>query len=483
MTLDRANFNRLLGSMQDIIARNLVQQYMQDMPLFANLSSAARAQVSEDAEEVRYERGAYVISQGYENHSLFILREGHIRVSSIDDPSQFHDLVPGSFFGEQVVTGQHIAMESYIVDSEYADVFRFKARELRRTLTAVDAGVGAGGHASAAAPGASSEIRSLNPMNIARDELQMIRVLGEGTFGRVMLCRARDQIWALKIQQKAVIDQMRQKKNIMNEKRIMQALNHPFILRLEATYQSRDCLDMLLEIVRGGELFDLLSRAPNGVVSAREAWFYMACVISAFNHMWQKDIIYRDLKPENLMLDKHGYLKVVDFGFAKTLNGKLTHTLCGTPEYFAPELVKGKGYGKPVDIWGTGILLYEMLCGYTPYADMVNYDTTRVCKNILKKGLEIPSDVSEPLARDLIAKILEKNPLKRLGCGAKGPKEIMAHPWFKSLNWDNLDNRRYEAPWKPELKGENDVVESSEEYAQEVEVQPYHKDSSWCAEF
>ena len=113
----------------------------------------------------------------------------------------------------------------------------------------------------------------------------------------------------------------------MNEKRIMEKLDHPFALRLEATFQDKDCLYMLLEIVTGGELFDLLAdRAPNGVLPAGDAAFYTACVVSAFNHFWEKDVIYRDLKPENLMLDKFGYIKVVDYGFAKVLNGKMVST-------------------------------------------------------------------------------------------------------------------------------------------------------------
>ena len=133
---------------------------------------------------------------------------------------------------------------------------------------------------------------------------------------------------ALKIQQKHQIDELKQKKNIMNEKRIMEMLDHPFTLRLEATFQDKDCLYMLLEIVTGGELFDLLAdRAPEGVLGTEDAAFYAACVVSAFNHFWEKDVIYRDLKPENLMLDKYGYIKVVDYGFAKVLNGKMVR--CG----------------------------------------------------------------------------------------------------------------------------------------------------------
>ena len=240
---------------------------------------------------------------------------------------------------------------------------------------------------------------------------------------------------------------------------------------------------MLLEIVQGGELFDLLARQETGTVPLGDAWFYSACVISAFEHMQSKNVVYRDLKPENLMLDRDGYIKVVDFRFAKVLNGR-THTLCGTPEYFSPELVKGKGYGLPTDVWGIGILLYEMLAGYTPFADMQNGDPTTICKNIVRGRLKInSSEISDPTVTDLLKKILVKDPLKRLGCGAKGMKEIMDHTWFKTLNWEKLERKRYDAPWKPPLKSADDVVDPSEDYAETVSIEPYTKDSSWCAEF
>ena len=242
---------------------------------------------------------------------------------------------------------------------------------------------------------------------------------------------------------------------------------------------------MLLEIVQGGELFDLLARQETGTISVQDAWFYTACVVAAFEHMQSKNVIYRDLKPENLMLDKDGYIKVVDFGFAKTLpGGKRTHTLCGTPEYFAPELVKGKGYGLGVDIWGIGILLYEMLAGYTPFADMKNGDPTVICKNIIRNKLSIKrKEISDPTVVDILKKILQKDPLKRIGCGSKGPQEIMQHAWFKTLNWDHLKQKKYDSPWKPPLKGKDDVVDPSQDYDEHVEIEPYTKDSSWCSDF
>ena len=168
----------------------------------------------------------------------------------------------------------------------------------------------------------------------------------------------------------------------MNEKIILQKCIHPFILQLITTYKDENCLYMLLELVQGGELFNLLHNM-GGYLSSSHAVFYAACVLDVLAFLHKNNILYRDLKPENLLIDKEGYIKVVDFGFAKVVKDR-TFTLCGTPEYLAPELVLGKGHNKGVDYWALGVLIYEMLCGYSPFADHENGDQIIICKNIMR---------------------------------------------------------------------------------------------------
>ena len=156
----------------------------------------------------------------------------------------------------------------------------------------------------------------------------------------------------------------KQQSHVLNEKRILASTDHPFVLRLMATYQDEGELYMLLELALGGELFSLLAkRAP---LSDKDARFYASQVVSIFNYMHGLKVIYRDLKPENLLLDEFGYLKMVDFGFAKILHDR-TWTLCGTPEYLAPEIILNKGHGYGADWWCVGILTYECLMGTTPF--------------------------------------------------------------------------------------------------------------------
>lgn len=215
------------------------------------------------------------------------------------------------------------------------------------------------------------------------EELTLLATIGTGTFGRVKLVQHKKsgRVCALKAMTKAQIVSSHQERNIMNEKNILAMCRHPFVLEQVCTYQTRDELFILMEIVQGGELWtyiyektSLLPRTKAGGFNVKDAQFYSGCVISAFKYIHGLGVAYRDLKPENLLMDKDGYLKVIDFGFAKhipfTKNGRpqaKSFTLCGTPEYLSPELVLSKGHDKSADYWALGCLIYELLVGHTPF--------------------------------------------------------------------------------------------------------------------
>lgn len=233
--------------------------------------------------------------------------------------------------------------------------------------------------------------------------------------------------YALKRLQKSQIVKTKQTSNIMREKELMARCDHPFILQLIATFQDRDCLYMVLELALGGELFSVLANTEDGTIEESACLFYSACVLSGLECMHSHNILYRDMKPENMMLDADGYIKIIDFGFAKEVADR-TYTLCGTPEYLAPELVLGKGHGKGVDYWALGVLVYEMLVGYTPFADEGG-DNMAVCRKICEQRLEIPNFVSAE-ASSLITALVNRNQNMRLGCMKEGIHDIWSHPFF-----------------------------------------------------
>ena len=232
-----------------------------------------------------------------------------------------------------------------------------------------------------------------NSANIKFTELTSLAVLGSGTFGKVSLVQHKQsrQVYALKAMLKSEIVAHKQQTNVINEKNVMIQCNHTFVLRLHTTFKDLKKLYMLLEFVQGGELFSVLHTATSDGVPDHQAKFYGAVVLFALEHLHSRDIAYRDMKPENCLIDKEGYPRLVDFGFAKVIKGK-SFTLCGTPEYLAPEIVLGRGHNKAVDYWAFGILLHEMSAGYSPFSDPQNMDQVVICKNIVNGRLVFPKN-------------------------------------------------------------------------------------------
>merc|ERR1719359_1804406 len=191
-------------------------------------------------------------------------------------------------------------------------------------------------------------------------DFQQGKTLGTGSFGRVRFVtyKPNGQHYALKILKKSAIIRLKQVDHMISENNILKALRHPFIVNMFGNFHDQRYLYLLLEYVVGGEFFTHLRKA--GRFDNDTSRFYAAQVTSIFEYCHSKNIIYRDLKPENVLLAQDGYLKLTDFGFAKIIEYR-TYTLCGTPEYIAPEVLLNKGHGKPVDWWTLGILIYEMI--------------------------------------------------------------------------------------------------------------------------
>lgn len=308
---------------------------------------------------------------------------------------------------------------------------------------------------SAAATDTRTHAQSCMPENVPKINLsdyEVGRTLGTGSFGRVLLVRQRrtGAYFALKKLRKVDLIRLKQVEHTANERRLLDAARgHPYLVQMIGTSQDSGYLYVLMEYVGGGELFSLLRKVktlPNFV-----AQFYAAQVLLAFEHLHARDIIYRDLKPENILLSPEGNVKLVDFGFAKVVPD-CTWTVCGTPDYLAPEVIQNRGHGRAVDYYALGILIYEMLAGFPPF---YHENHQRLYDNILHAPLRFPSTF-DPLARDLVEQLLERNPAKRLGVQAGGIAEIKAHPWFKDVNWEQLLAGAIRPPYRPKLASPGD---------------------------
>jgi protein kinase A len=228
----------------------------------------------------------------------------------------------------------------------------------------------------------------------------------------------------------------------------MASLEHPFILSLVGSFQDNDNLYLLLPLIQGGELFNVVHTDKRDGISNEASIFYGACILEALGHLHARNIAYRDMKPENALIDGKGYCIMVDLGFAKIVVDK-TYTLCGTPEYLAPEIIMSKGHDKAVDYWSFGVLVYEMLVGRSPFY-FYGTDQVSLFKRIVMVKYSCPSTVNDD-AKDLINKLLTRRQTSRLGNLSGGCQEVKDQPWFKTMDWAKLNSYKLKAPWIPEI--------------------------------
>ncbi|KAI0821152.1 kinase-like domain-containing protein [Irpex lacteus] len=311
--------------------------------------------------------------------------------------------------------------------------------------------------AAATVPVAQPQVQARRPTGSYRlSDFIIHRTLGTGSFGRVHLVRSKHNLrfYAIKVLSKEKIVRMKQVSHTKNEQAMLQAVTHPFIINLWGAFQDCTNLYMVMDFVPGGELFTLLRRSnrfPDPV-----AKFYAAEVALALNYLHSLDIIYRDLKPENILLNYDGHIKIADFGFAKYCNTN-AWTLCGTPDYLAPEIIRNERYNKSVDWYALGVLIFEMLSGLPPFHEPNGGHVVLYEKITLgPKCIRWPGQF-HPNATDLILKFMEHDPTKRYGNLRHGAGDVFAHPWFREVDWEKLRNREITAPYLPKINGAGDA--------------------------
>eukprot|EP00943_MAST-04B_sp_MAST-4B-sp1_P007934 g7934.t1 len=319
----------------------------------------------------------------------------------------------------------------------------------------------------------SSSATAIVGARVTLDDFHLIKVIGKGSFAKVVLVRQKktEKLYAMKILKKDHIVKRKQVEHTNTERAVLRFTRHPFIVQLHYAFQTSDRLFFVLDYCSGGELFFHLGKA--GEFRESVARYYTAELVLALSHLHSKGVIYRDLKPENVLLDADGHVKIADFGLSKVLNDKLlkkgqqiqrvvdieqaqTFSFCGTPEYLAPEILTRSGHGASVDWWSLGMLLYEMLTGLPPW---YTKDRRELFRRIQSAPLVFPSHVSSR-ATSIIRGFLERNVKKRLGSKKQnGVEGIKNHEFFDGLDWDRLFQRKVRTPFAPKRSqlGEADV--------------------------
>ena len=297
------------------------------------------------------------------------------------------------------------------------------------------------------------------------EDFKVLKVIGRGSFGKVCLVEylPTHETYAMKSLKKDVLIEQEQIENTLLEKEILQTIDYPLLCGLVFCFQTEDRIFFVMPFLSGGELFQHLRKFKT--FDEEKVRFYGAQIALALDYLHHKGIIYRDLKPENILMDEKGYLKLADFGMAKKLkDDEKAMSFCGTPEYLAPEIITMEGHDKSADWWSFGILLFEMLCGLPPfYVDNLDKMYDLIKTNPVKFPKRIP--LSEE-AKDVIRKLLEKNPKNRLG-SKEGIEEIKRHPFFASIDFKAIEEKKLPAPFIPELENDTDVQYFDEEFTNE----------------
>ncbi|KAJ2491483.1 Serine/threonine-protein kinase Sgk2 [Coemansia sp. RSA 2050] len=338
---------------------------------------------------------------------------------------------------------------------------------------------------------------------VGLDDFQLLSIIGKGSYGKVMLARYKDtgKVMAIKVISKSKLrGRPNEIRRVMSERKVLErTIEHPFLVGLQCAFQTKEKLFFCLDYVNGGELFFHLQRERR--FSENRARFYAAEITSALEYLHGMGVVYRDLKPENCLLDADGHVKIVDFGLAKEVGpvvwrtegsalysveeGGKTGTFCGTPEYLAPEVLLRQRYGKEVDWYCLGAVLYEMLTGLPPFYDQ---DNNTMYRRILHEQLRFPATLPPPLkgngsyndscgsvpgaligklAQDFIVRILERDPQKRLGHGVFGTENVKRHVFFHGIDWGKIYRQEYAPPFVPKVSSIFDLSNIDPEFRNE----------------
>ena len=375
---------------------------LRGLPELAHLDPGQMFAVRDSLRECRVPAGTEIVAAGEEVPGCFIVQSGLCRMGNVD-------LGPGTHFGGWAMLGRKA--EDAVVAA--TDVVLLPVEPADRSYS------------------------------IPRlEELQSVKELGAGSYGQVMMVRcSTGRAFALKRLDKVQVKQANMVAHVKREKVLHSQCASVFVTQMWGSYNRGRYLYMLMECVQGGDLYTHMSKV--GAMSEGDARFYAACVVCGLDHLHSRRIAWRDLKPENLLVDEQGYLKLTDLGFACTMQrGQRSRTLCGTAEFMAPELVLKQGHTMAVDWWALGVLVFEMVAGRSPFSDGTNDPggDMRTFRNICRVSYSCPATFSPPLV-DLLYRLLEYDPARRLCSGIAGAVEVREHAWFSGFDWAGLQAR------------------------------------------
>ncbi|KAM6915408.1 cGMP-dependent protein kinase 2 [Xenentodon cancila] len=432
--------------------REQLMGFLKTSHTLKDLSDVQLSKIIDSMEEVKYQDKDVIVREGTEGNTFYIILKGEVLVTKNVNghQKQIRRMGKGEHFGEQALIREILRTATCTADGPVT-CFSIDKEVFEETIPVEhlelfdDSKVMQEAQVpEKSSPTTTLRFKDLVPVLYQEGRYQGDLVtLGVGGFGRVQLMTTvnHKKYYAMKRVSKKNVVAKRQEEHVLFEKRILMSIQCDFIVRLYGTFKDTRYIYMVMEFCGGGEIWTKLKEV--GRFDEPVAVFCTACVVEAYAYLHKKNIMYRDLKPENLMLDARGYVKLVDFGFAKEmLRGEKTYSFVGTPEYMAPEIIKNQGHDFAVDFWSLGILIFELLVGSPPFSSS---EPQKIYAKILDGVLKYPPYLSEA-AKSIISKLCRPRPGQRLGNTKNGIKEVRHHRWFSNMNWHKLRMGQLDAP-------------------------------------
>mmetsp|Transcript_2704 Transcript_2704/g.6950 ORF Transcript_2704/g.6950 Transcript_2704/m.6950 type:complete len:804 (+) Transcript_2704:70-2481(+) len=485
--IDRVNFKNILMKVSDAKINEYVK-YLDRVELLNGLLSEEKKAVASALVEMHFTKNEIILQQGEPGNTFYILYDGEVNVTK--DNKEVAKLQASikektaQFFGEQALLNNEPRAATVLVTSPAAKALALDRDSFNLLLGPLQEIMNRPKDTARTSLVKTQKGRPVDAPKekVMRKDLTRIGLLGCGGFGVVELHehKTTGNCYALKGLSKGYIVKTGMQESVMNEKNILLMTNSPFIIKLYATYNGTQSLYFLLEAALGGELYATYNRKGfHG--SEKHAQYYLAGTVYAFEHLHERRIIYRDLKPENLLLNEYGHTKLTDMGLAKFVIGK-TYTTCGTPDYFAPELIASTGHTNAVDWWTLGILTFELMSGHPPFESAY---PMQIYSKVMKGINKVPFPPKcQGAVGELIKGLLKKEPSERLPVRPGGTKNVKTCDWYKSYDWEAVRGLTFDPPYKPVVKSKKDIANFSarkEDMPRQIE---YKDDGSgWDKDF